>query len=216
VAKGPAGQPAEWDAIITKMEPNRVLSWESLPDSQVYNAGRVRFVDVDGGTRVDVFLSYSPPGGMVGHAVASLLGTNPKQAMNEDLLRLKSLIEKGRTTTEGEQVTHDQAYGFGQERESASAFDAQSYRESRTESGTESGMPGGGQGRTDRVGQTGVYPASGPMPEGDAEVQGMASWGQGERGAAGYEDSGSSELPMAQEPDLDDLEIGERHEDEEK
>jgi hypothetical protein len=58
----------------------------------------------------------------------------------------------------------------------------------------ESGQPGGGQGRVDEVGGSGVYPASGPRPpSGDADVQGMASWGQGERGAAGYEDHGTSE-----------------------
>jgi hypothetical protein len=58
----------------------------------------------------------------------------------------------------------------------------------------QSGMPGGGRGRVDEVGRTGVYPASGPMPPGNAQVKGEASWGQGDRGAAGYEDSGSSEI----------------------
>ncbi len=57
----------------------------------------------------------------------------------------------------------------------------------------ESGWPGGGQGRVDEVGGSGVYPASGPYPSGDAEVRGEASWGQGERGAEGYEDHGGSE-----------------------
>ena len=59
----------------------------------------------------------------------------------------------------------------------------------------ESGMPGGGQGRKDEVGKTGVYPVS--EMEGaskDAVVHDQASFGQGERGAAGYEDSGGSEL----------------------
>ena len=51
-----------------------------------------------------------------------------------------------------------------------------------------SGLPGGGAGRIEKVEGSGVYPASGPLPESDAEVQGMASWGQGERGAEGYED----------------------------
>jgi len=41
---------------------------------------------------------------------------------------------------------------------------------------------------------SGVYPASGPLPPGAAEVHGMASWGQGERGAADYEDHGESEI----------------------
>jgi CBS domain-containing protein len=56
-------------------------------------------------------------------------------------------------------------------------------------------MPGGGQGRKDKIEKSGVYPVS--AAEGasqDAMVEGEASWGQGERGAAGYEDSGGSEL----------------------
>lgn len=58
----------------------------------------------------------------------------------------------------------------------------------------ESGMPGGGAGRKDVVGRSGVYRVSGPLPAGDAPIVGMASWGQGNRGAAGYEDHGESEL----------------------
>ena len=53
--------------------------------------------------------------------------------------------------------------------------------------------------RIDRVGKSGVYPVSGPWPESDAPVQGEASWGQGERGAAGYQDHGESEINMGKE-----------------
>lgn len=61
----------------------------------------------------------------------------------------------------------------------------------------ESGTPGGGQGRRDIVGESRVYPASaGRTPRGEAEVRTMAAWGQGARGAAGYEDSGGSELVL--------------------
>lgn len=59
----------------------------------------------------------------------------------------------------------------------------------------ESGMPGGGAGRTDEVGESGVYPVS--AMEGasdDAIVHDEASFGQGERGAANDEDSGGSEI----------------------
>lgn len=47
----------------------------------------------------------------------------------------------------------------------------------------------------DRVGHSGVYPASDMegAPD-DSEAHGMASWGQGERGAEGYHDHGESEL----------------------
>ena len=59
----------------------------------------------------------------------------------------------------------------------------------------ESGEPGGGAGRRDDVGHSGVYPMSGDeRPPHGAEIRTEAGWGQGERGAAGYEDSGSSEL----------------------
>jgi len=53
-----------------------------------------------------------------------------------------------------------------------------------------------GAGRIDRVGPSGVYPMSGPHPPGDAPVVWPGSWGQGKRGAAGYEDHGDSELTM--------------------
>lgn len=56
-------------------------------------------------------------------------------------------------------------------------------------------MPGGGQGRKDKIEKSGVYPVSAMEDaSSDSMVHGEASWGQGERGAAGYEDSGGSEL----------------------
>jgi hypothetical protein len=59
----------------------------------------------------------------------------------------------------------------------------------------ESGLPGGGIGRRDETGKSGVYPASASQgASGEAQVHGEAGWGQGERGAAGYEDSGDSEI----------------------
>lgn len=47
----------------------------------------------------------------------------------------------------------------------------------------------------DQVGHSGVYPAS-EIEEApaDADAHGMASWGQGEHGAKGYDDHGHSEL----------------------
>ena len=65
----------------------------------------------------------------------------------------------------------------------------------------ESGEPGGGQGRRDEVGGSGVYPASAGRAPDDAGIRTQNAWGQGERGAAGYDDSGSSELhPADTEP----------------
>ena len=61
----------------------------------------------------------------------------------------------------------------------------------------ESGQPGGGAGRRDIVEPSGVYPMSGGIPPNKhLEVRTPASWGQGERGAEGYNDAGGSELVM--------------------
>jgi len=59
----------------------------------------------------------------------------------------------------------------------------------------ESGVPGGGRGRIDVVERTGVYPLSADMGASpDAQIEPETAWGQGERGTAGYEDSGTSEF----------------------
>lgn len=97
---GPAGSTFEFQSHITRDIPNESISWETLPDSQVHHSGFVRFdPSHDGGTRVSVQLDYVPPAGVLGHAVAELFGVDPRQAMNEDLLRLKSLLEKGKTSS---------------------------------------------------------------------------------------------------------------------
>lgn len=58
----------------------------------------------------------------------------------------------------------------------------------------ECGMPGGGRGRRDPVGGSGVHPASaGTAPPG-AVVRTQAAWGQGDRGAEGYDDAGGRGL----------------------
>jgi uncharacterized membrane protein len=108
VAAGPAGTKFEWDATTTVSVPNEVLAWCSEEGAAVENAGIVRFrSNPDGTTHIDVRISYNPPAGAIGHAVASLLGTDPKRAMDEDMVRLKSLLEEGKTTGDEGQVSLD-------------------------------------------------------------------------------------------------------------
>jgi hypothetical protein len=57
----------------------------------------------------------------------------------------------------------------------------------------ESGQPGGGQGRIDVVGRTGVYPASGPYPSGEAEIRTPETFVHGQRDDQGREVEGGSE-----------------------
>jgi uncharacterized membrane protein len=98
VAVGPGGVSVEWDAIVTDWVPKQFIGWTSIEGSEVVTTGQVRIRRAsDNKTDIDIRLEYAPPAGVLGHAVASLFGDNPKQAMDEDLARLKSLLEAERT-----------------------------------------------------------------------------------------------------------------------
>ena len=108
VATGPLGLPVRWQATVTKLEPNKVICWRTLSGSTVGLAGTLRFEPLNTDvTRLDLRLSYTPPGGVFGHLLATLLGTSPKRMIDEDLVRFKSLIEHGRTHAHGEEVTRE-------------------------------------------------------------------------------------------------------------
>jgi uncharacterized membrane protein len=96
-AYGPGGQVWEWDAEIVENRPNELITWRSRPGGDVTNEGSVRFERAPGGrgTLVRVNLRYAPPVGMVGAAVATLLGREPGWEVREDLRRFKQVIETG-------------------------------------------------------------------------------------------------------------------------
>lgn len=108
-ADGPLGIGVSWEAVITRVQQNRRISWKSLPGSEIANSGSVWFEETGRGTtRVHIQMCYNPPVGAVGHALTSLLGANPVRQMDADLVRLKSLIERGKTTAHGERVTREE------------------------------------------------------------------------------------------------------------
>jgi uncharacterized membrane protein len=90
---GPGGVPIEWNATLTQQSPNEVIAWRSEAGSMLENAGIIRFVTSGTGTRVDLRFCYHPPAGGAGQAVAELLGSDPRAKMNEDLGRMKALLE---------------------------------------------------------------------------------------------------------------------------
>ena len=57
------------------------------------NAGIIRFAATKDGTRVDLRFCYHPPAGGAGQVVAELLGSDPRAKVNEDLGRMKALLE---------------------------------------------------------------------------------------------------------------------------
>jgi len=97
VAKGPGGMKVEWDAEIIREEDNKLLSWRSLPGSDVVTAGSVTFTTVRGGrsTQLSVNLQYEPPAGRAGALIAGMFGREPSQTIREDLRRVKQLLEAG-------------------------------------------------------------------------------------------------------------------------
>lgn len=96
VVDGPAGVPIEWDSELLNVAENREMTWRSVEGAEVQHTGRVRFEPDGDGTRVHVQLRYAPLGGVIGHFVAKAFGVDPKSEMDDDLQRLKSLIETGR------------------------------------------------------------------------------------------------------------------------
>ncbi|NYI07974.1 SRPBCC family protein [Allostreptomyces psammosilenae] len=86
-----------WDAEIVEDTPGELISWRSLPGSDVDNSGSVRFADAPGGrgTEVRVELEYGQPGGRMGAMVARFFGEQADQQVRDDLRRFKQVMETG-------------------------------------------------------------------------------------------------------------------------
>jgi uncharacterized membrane protein len=97
VMKTSMGKELQWDARIIEDRPNEMISWQSLENADVDNAGSVWFTAAAGGrgTIVKVSMKFSPPGGKVGAALAKLTGHSAEKELAKDLFRFKALMETG-------------------------------------------------------------------------------------------------------------------------
>lgn len=97
MVEGPGDGPIEFVSVITQDEPGRTIAWTSEEGAAVSNSGRVTFRDATGGrgTEVDLELSYDPPGGAIGAAVARMFQREPKIQSRRDLRRFKQFMETG-------------------------------------------------------------------------------------------------------------------------
>ena len=99
-AVGPLGMTMSWNAVETARVPGQLLAWRSESRSPIENVGIARFEPLaEGGTRMDVRLSYNPPRASLGDAVAVLFGVDAITEMDEDLARFESLIKAERRAT---------------------------------------------------------------------------------------------------------------------
>lgn len=104
-APGPLPMTVEWDGEIVEDRENSLITWRSLPTSQMDMAGSVHFHQApgDGGTEVRVRLAYSPPYGAFGAVYGRVFNWMTAAQVRRDLLRLKSSIESGEEATTSRQ-----------------------------------------------------------------------------------------------------------------
>ncbi|CAD0007421.1 SRPBCC family protein [Flavobacterium salmonis] len=93
-AKGPGGiGKLSWIAEIIKDEKDRLISWNSLPESSVKNAGKVVFRPTGEGTEIIVTISYHAPLGIAGEGAAKLLNPYFEKIVKDDLMNFKTYLE---------------------------------------------------------------------------------------------------------------------------
>jgi len=95
VVKGPGGTEFEWNSVLTEQSRPHRLAWRSEPGAEIPQTGSIQFERHRGGTHVTIRMSYTPPAGVLGHGLATLLGADPKTQMDDDLARMKAFIERG-------------------------------------------------------------------------------------------------------------------------
>jgi uncharacterized membrane protein len=114
VVDGPAGTSVEWDAMTTSLIPNEELAWKSVEGSTIQHSGVIRFTPTsDGATTIGIHMSYNPPAGAIGHAVATFFGRDPKHQLDDDLVRLKTTIETGTPPHDAAQSSSKQRMPLG-------------------------------------------------------------------------------------------------------
>jgi uncharacterized membrane protein len=86
-----------WDAEIIEEVPNQLIVWESMEGADIDNSGEVHFVELpnDEGTEVHVRISYDPPAGELGDAVAHLFNGISERIIKKNIREFKAMMEEG-------------------------------------------------------------------------------------------------------------------------
>ena len=101
MARTKSGPTLAWEAEILEERPGELIAWRSDPGGLVQHAGAFRFRPAPGGrgTEVRLDVEYDPPGSAIGRSIAALFGSATEYRVEEDLRRLKQLLEAGETAT---------------------------------------------------------------------------------------------------------------------
>lgn len=100
IVDGP-GKDVELVSEITEDRPGEYIGWRCSEGSDVEHEGWIEFRDnpFGRGTEVRLFISYDPPGGVVGKVVAKVLQREPRVQARRELRRFKQLMETGEIST---------------------------------------------------------------------------------------------------------------------
>jgi uncharacterized membrane protein len=94
VIAGPAGAPIEFDSVVTRRDRPRLIVWTTVEGALVEHSGTARFrPTADGGTRVEIVMSWRPVGGGLGESVAFMSGVDPDHALREGLSAFRARLE---------------------------------------------------------------------------------------------------------------------------
>ena len=96
---GVAGAPVEWAIKITEVVPNKLIRWKNVDGQQNVHAGEgaLRLEKLgDASTRLHLELKFPPIIGKLENFAAGLFRRDPKSRLDDDVLRLKTYLEKGK------------------------------------------------------------------------------------------------------------------------
>lgn len=101
VIAGPGGRDIELTSEILEDRPGEFIAWSAAEGSDIDHEGWIEFRDNAFGRGVEVrlFISYDPPGGVVGKLAAKVLQREPRIQARRDLRRFKQLMETGEIPT---------------------------------------------------------------------------------------------------------------------
>ncbi|WP_293924874.1 SRPBCC family protein [Sphingobacterium sp. UBA6320] len=100
--KTPSGlDPLYWKAAINADVVNEQISWSSMADTEVQNAGTVKFKEVgENETEISLKMSYKAPLGAYGKTGGKLLNPALERMIQKDFKKFKDYVESEELTKE--------------------------------------------------------------------------------------------------------------------
>ena len=101
IVAGPGDRDIELTSEIIEDRPGEFIAWRASEESDIDHEGWIEFRDnaFGRGTEVRLFISYDPPGGVVGKVVAKVMQREPRVQARRELRRFKQLMETGEIPT---------------------------------------------------------------------------------------------------------------------